>query len=1170
MSPRPLPPPPTSEQQQAADPGLNAFVSASAGSGKTQVLTDRVIRLLLAGAKPERILCVTYTKAAAGEMANRIVERLAELATADSGRRLEILRRLLGRDPTRPELERALRLFADVLDTPGGLKIETIHAFCQSVLRRFPLEADLAPHFSLIDERMAAELLAAAKRSVMRRAVQEPILAAAIALLTDRTHETQIDGLMAGLAASSGRLRAAYDEYGGRDGLERQIRALLELEEGESGEAIWRALVADPAQDQDRLRRAAGVLINHGGKTARARGERLAAFLAGDAESRLAEAEAYLDLWLTRERAPRADSTLTDKAVREADPVVAEILAAERDRVHARWLRWCAFETAEATAALITVADAMRTAYERLKAARAALDYDDLIARMVDLVAAKDRVPWVLYKLDGGLDHVLIDEAQDTNYPQWSIVRQLTDDYFSGAGRESDLESGRSLFAVGDVKQSIYSFQGADPEAFVAANHLFENKARAGRRDWANIALDRSFRSTTAVLAAVDAVVNNTEAADGLDLSADGALKHRVTRVEDGGLVELWPLVEVETAGAADPWRPPVEPEPAESPKAVLATRIARRIAQMVGSEFLESKGRPVRAGDILVLVRSRDALVEELIRQLKEIGIPVAGRDRMKLTEHLAVMDLMALGEVMLLPEDDLTLATVLKSPLIGYDEEALFALAHPRGNRSLWAQLRQNAAEAPDSLDGRTYALLHDLRARADFMTPFAFFDLVLNDLRDPLRPDSTGLSGRARLIGRLGFDAADPIDEFLSLAQTEERDYPPSLQTFLYRLHTSDIEIKRELEQGGADAVRVMTVHGAKGLQAPIVFMPDTVSMPSDRDPVRWFTRDGAAPVPLWLRDRSRDHPVCTEAREQSSRRMIQEYHRLLYVAMTRAEDRLYIAGAKGGKEPPDGCWFCLIEAGLDGVGAEVEDPEIGSVKRISCPQLRAAEPADAPSDQPIAETLPAWARRPAPAEPRPPQPLAPSRPEDADVPASSPLDRPVDQQPAQTRARDWGVAAHRLLQRLPDVTPERRAGVAAQYLATNHGDWPEEHRAALVDEVMSIIDHPDYAALFGPGSLAEVPLVAVLDDGRVVAGQVDRLLAGEDSLLVVDYKTNRHPPQDVKSVPPAYLRQMAAYRAALAQLFSDRPIHCALLWTDGPKLMPLPPESLDFAISGRAIA
>ncbi|MGF1623273.1 MAG: double-strand break repair helicase AddA [Alphaproteobacteria bacterium] len=1168
MNQRPLPSPPTPEQLRAADPGLSAFVAASAGSGKTQVLTDRVIRLLLAGAKAERILCITYTKAAAGEMANRVIERLADMATASAERRLRTLRRLLDRDPRPDERERALRLFADVLDAPGGLKIETIHAFCQSVLRRFPVEAELAPHFSVIDERTAAELMAEAKRGVMRRGLNDPRLAAAIGLLTDRTHETQIDGLMAALAGSSGKLAAAYQDHDGRDGLIRHIRALLGVGAAETAETIRRDWVVDPRLDEPGLRRAARVLIEHGAKGAVERGTRLAAFLAAGEAARVADADVYLDLWLTAARAPRADSTLWSKEALIADAGIAEILLAERDRMHAQWLRLCALETAEATAALILVADRMLDAYERLKAARAALDYDDLIARTVALLSTPGRAPWVLYKLDGGLDHVLIDEAQDTNYPQWSIVRHLTEEFFAGEGGAG--AAGRSLFAVGDIKQSIYSFQGADPEAFGAANALFERRVRQARRDWANLHLDRSFRSTRAVLEAVDAVVNRTSAADGLGLVQGAPLRHQVTRSEDGGLVELWPMVEVETAGTPEPWRPPVEPEPGESPKTVLARQIARRIERMVGREILESGGRPIRPGDILVLVRSRDALVEELIRQLKERQVPVAGRDRLLLTDHLAVMDLIALGEAMLLPDDDLVLATLLKSPLVGYDEEALFRLAHGR-DESLWARLRRAAQAAPESLDGRAFALLQDLRARVDLLSPFAFFDQVLNDTRDPASPDRTGASGRARLIARLGFDAADPIDEFLSLAQSEERSYPPSLQGFLFRLRTSDIEIKRELEQGGADAVRVMTVHGAKGLQAPIVFLPDTVTYPADRDPVRWFVRDGAAPVPLWLRDKSRDAPLCAEAREQGRRLTRQEYNRLLYVAMTRAEDRLYIAGAAGRTSANDSCWYRLVERGLDGLLEEAEDPELGRVRRLVCPQLRLPLGPGAPSGQPLPEPLPDWARRLAPPEPRPPRPLAPSRPDEPDAPVRPPSPFRLNQSgdPSQPPARGWGVAAHLLLQRLPEIAPARRRAAALGHLARVHEGWPETVRTVLADEVLAILDHPDFAALFGPGSLAEAPLVAVLDDGRVVAGQVDRLLVGEGEVLVVDYKTNRRPPASLDAVPRIYLRQMAAYRAALSRMFPGRAIACALLWTDGPAMMPLPAEMLDLALPHAAL-
>ncbi|MEZ5667605.1 MAG: double-strand break repair helicase AddA [Alphaproteobacteria bacterium] len=1153
---RPLPPRPTPEQHRAAAPGLSAFVTASAGSGKTQVLTDRVLRLLLAGAAAQRILCITYTKAAAGEMANRVVERLAELATAGAERRHAILERLLDRAPEPLESARALRLFADVLDTPGGLKIMTIHAFCQSVLRRFPVEAGVAPQFAVIDERGAAELMAEARRRMMREPGSADV-AAALSLITEQTHETQADALLGGVIAG-GRLAAAAAAHGGTDGVVARIRALFGAGPDETEADALAGVVAGGGMDEAGLRRAARALIDHGTDTGRARGHFLAGFLAARPDERLALAEPYLDVWLKSDREPRKEGAQWTKAVADAQPDVAVVMPAEQTRVHVAWQHLCAVRTALQSAALVRVADRLQAVFERLKRERAALDYDDLIARTGALLGAPGRAPWVLYKLDGGLDHVLIDEAQDTNHPQWDIARDLTGEFFAGEGAHDAEADARSLFAVGDVKQSIYSFQGADPDAFAAAAIHFAGKVRAARQAWADITLDRSFRSTAAVLSAVDAVFNGSDARIGLGLADEARLRHRVTREGAAGLVELWPLVEAPEAEETEHWRPPVEPEPGESPKAMLARRIARRIQRMVGHEMLEARGRPVRAGDVLVLVRRRDALVEELIRQLKELGIPVAGRDRLKLTEHLAVMDLMALGEAMLLPEDDLTLATVLRSPLVGYGEDELFALAYDRGARSLWARLGELARADRASVHGRAFAWLHGLRARADYVTPFAFYDRLLNDLDDP-RATPRPLSGRARLIARLGRDAADPIDEFLALVQEEERREPPSLQGLLFRLRTSDVEIKRELEQGGADAVRVMTVHGAKGLQAPVVFLPDTVAAPVERSPLRWHAVDGGVPVPLWLRGRDRDDPVARQARQAGDARMREEYHRLLYVAMTRAEDRLYVAGAAGKRTAADGCWYRLIEAGLADALQPADDGELGPVRRLSCPQTAAVEPERPQAAAPVPEPLPDWARRPAPPEPHPPRPLAPSRPAEADAPVRSPLDVA---EATGAWGRGWGIAAHRLLQRLPELAAEVRATAAARYLAANRPDWSDDARAALAAEVLAILDDPAFAPLFGPGSLAEAPIVAVLPGGVVVAGQVDRLLVGPDRVLVVDFKTNRRPPAGVGAVPAVYRQQMAAYRAALAQMFPDRPVDCALLWTDGPLLMPLPADILGF--------
>ena len=1137
-------------QRRAADPAASVWVAASAGTGKTKVLTDRVLTLLLAGAAPRRLLCLTFTKAAAAEMAVRLNRRLAAWATADEATLEGELTRLLGRAPDAAERVRARRLFAQVLDTPGGMAIETLHAFCQSLLRRFPLEAGLAPHFQLMDDGDAAEALEAAKIEVLAAARDraDPALAAALAIVTARVHEMAFPELLGELASERGRLERILRREGGLGGVVRALAARLELAPGETVESLRAAACAEDSFDGPALRRAIAALAQ-GGKTDQKRAEGMAAWLA-DPAGRAAGWAGWVDQFLTREGEIR--QTLASKGVREADPASLDALEAEAERV--LWVedRLRAAGILAATAALLTLGTALLESYRRAKAARAALDYDDLILAARDLLTRPGQTAWVQYKLDGGIDHVLIDEAQDTNPDQWAVVAALTGEFFAdvGAGGRT-----RTVFAVGDAKQSIYSFQRADPRAFAAMRARFAHAVPAAGQRWDEIALNLSFRSGRAVLDAVNAVfAPGAPGRDGI-AGPDEDITHLAHRAGAGGRVEIWPPVAPRPLDAPPPWKPPVERIRGDSPPARLARLLAGRIAAMIGRETLESRGRPVRAGDILVLVRRRGPLVEDLVRELKTLKVAVAGADRMVLTDQMAVMDLMALGRFLLLPEDDLTLATVLKGPLVGLDETQLFTLAHDRGETSLWSALA--AGLTRDPAFERAYLYLSDLLALADRLPPQALYARILGPL-----------GGRRALLARLGQEAEDPIDEFMALALAVERIHPPSLQGFLHWLDTSQPEIKRDLEQSGRDAVRIMTVHGAKGLQAPIVVLPDTLQMPNQSGRLLWLG-DGAAEneLPAWVPRADDQDPVCRAAAAARKQAREQEYRRLLYVALTRAEDRLIVCGWETRRAAPEGCWYGLIRDAIAPL-AETEpapwlvaadETEGHELLVLRCPQQDAvdAEPGTA-AGTPEPE-LPPWATRPAEAEPSPPRPLAPSRPDEEEPPVRSPLDRAGD-----TGRWQRGTLIHRLLQSLPDLPRPERAAAMSRFLARPLWGLTAAEQVAIAAEVNALLDSTEFAPLFAPGALAEVPVLARIGE-RILSGRIDRLVVTADSVVAVDYKTNRRPPTEVAAIPPLYVRQMAAYRLALACLYPGRRIRCLLLWTDGPRLMEIPAALLDDSLA-----
>lgn len=1135
-------------QRNASDPMASVWVSASAGAGKTKVLSDRVLRLMLSGTEPHRILCLTFTKAAAAEMANRVNERLGQWATMEDRDLQDDLFNLAGTAPSVDETRRARRLFASVLDAPGGMKIQTIHAFCQSLLRRFPLEAGLAPHFEIMDDRTAAETMADVQEEVLAfaRNGRDDDLADALSVVTGQVREGAFGEVMGELARERGRLKRMLAHHGGANRMRDAVYAALGVPVGQSEEDILRKALSDDAFDRDGLMRGLAAL-EAGTKTDQDRVPALAQFLEKTAiEDRLAVFSDYRGVFFTAAGEPRA-KLITKKAA-ENHPMGADALEAECARlIEIDRLRKAA-ALAGATAALIGIGNAMLDRYAAKKALHARLDYDDLILTSLRLLQQQAGIAgWVLFKLDEGLDHILIDEAQDTNPEQWDVVRILAEEFFAGAGQHD--QKPRTIFAVGDAKQSIYSFQRADPEKFTQMRAYFRERAREIEAEWREVPMNISFRSTDAVLGTVDRVFAGMIAKQGVGDEGDD-VSHSPFRVGQAGRIELWPTVEPQERAAEDPWTPPTRIVRLEDPEIRLARVIAGRIRHAIDTgEELTSRGRPVRAGDFMILVRRRTAFVDEVVKALKERNVPVAGVDRMQITDQLAVMDLIAFGRFLLMPEDDLTLAEVLKSPLIGFDDDQLFAIAHNRP-RTLWHALREKAAAGDADLAFLSaYDFLFKWLGRVDYERPFELFAELLGGRGD----DARGV--RARLVGRLGIEANDPIDEFLNLAMGYEADHAPTLQGFLHWLMAGDAEIKRDLEQSGRDEVRIMTVHGAKGLQAPIVFLPDTMQVPTQAPNLFWQEdRD----LMYWLPRVALETDVVARLRDGIAMKRDQEYNRLLYVALTRAEDRLYICGWQGKRKAPDHCWYNLCQQAMEGYASSETfdftefsgsgwsgDGWVWQTAQRETPRADKVTAATGPTDLSKRVLI----RDIAPTEAFPPKPLAPSRPLEEEPSVQSPLGGD------QGQSFKRGLLIHKLLELLPDLPEAKRRDAAERFLAQPVHALDADQQREITSETIAIFENPEFAPVFEAGSKAEVPLVGIVG-GDVVSAQIDRLVVRENDVMVVDFKTNRPPPRNVEETPRAYRRQMSIYKAALGQMYPDKNIRCYILWTNGPWMVELP--------------
>ncbi|MEQ1490552.1 MAG: double-strand break repair helicase AddA [Terricaulis sp.] len=1109
----------TQAQGQAAHPHVSVFVTANAGSGKTKVLVDRIARLLLEGSKPSAFLCITYTKAAAAEMQRRLFERLGSWCVADDAKLAEELKDL---GAAGADLARARALFAQALETPGGLKIQTIHAFCERLLARFPLEAHVPPGFDIADEARSAALLGDARA---KAALSDGGQRDAFRRFAKRLYSDHLEGLLDRLAMR----RAEFHRYARKH--QGELFAAQALRE--------RHGVTQNAEDYTReflsrwrwndLRDAANALCEGSANDCKA-GERLRVVLDcierndGDAAMLACFAFALTDGKLRASfvtKATQANHSWLEPRVR----AFAEAAEEARDTLNA-------IERAEDAIAALALALKLDEAYAEAKTRSGVLDFDDLIEHAQALLQHSEAAPWVLYKLDGGLDHILIDEGQDTSPAQWDLITPLQNEFFAGLGAR---ERERTVFSVGDPKQSIYAFQGADPERFLAEAQNLSTRVHTAEKKFAAPELRTSFRSSPEILRAVDEAMKGKPLVAGP--GAHDEIVHLASRANEPGIVEVWPVTPKPVVADAEPWDAPMDLERESSAHVVLAKRIAKHVKAMIEAReavWEKSKRRPMRAGDVLALVRKRGAMFRELIKAFKREGLPVAGADRMVLRDELAVQDCLALMQVALDPADDLSLACVLKGPWCNLtsDDDDIFPLAYERGAERLIDRLFASAEPKYAHAQG----FVRELTARRG-ADPFAFLSWALETQHQ-------GKTGWLRIFTRLGPETRDPIEELLQRALKLPHHVAPTLQRFLFDIELDAQQIKRELE-AETGAIRVMTVHGAKGLEAPVVILPDSTGDVGDAPDNGLLFDDDNGPF-VSFSSKGDDEPSA-EARAAHKERMLGEHWRLLYVAMTRARDRLIVCGPQWRSgEAPNVSWRAAVREALENLGAEKVETPFGEGLRLGAPHI-----ADAQTATPQETiTLPAWARTPVPGAARI-EIAAPSRLHRIDPALFSPRGE------GQKRFRR-GVLIHGLLERLPELAADKREASALVWLKRQGVE--EDEAAQFAREALSVITDKRFAAVFSPTSRAEAPIIGEVR-GKAIRGVVDRLAVEKDRVLVLDFKTDRPAPTDVAAAPDAYVMQLALYREVLRKIFPGRIVSCALLWTEKPHLMELPDSRLD---------
>jgi ATP-dependent helicase/nuclease subunit A len=1143
----------TPAQQQAIDPFASIWLTASAGSGKTKVLIDRLLALMLEGSSPQRLLCLTFTKAAAAEMANRLHQRLSDWAVMDQAS-LEASLRVFKKNPSLEDQTRARQLLTLFLDTPGGLKIQTLHSFCQFLLRQFPLEAAVNPSFSVLEERHAQELLATAQDRVLELAHQgaHPHLTEAVTHLASTLHENRLTLLLQEAFSKRLKLLKLFRQTEG----DAFLRQSLDLSSSQTVETAWETFVIHSLKNLEGLQRFS-TDFEQGKAKDQAFWHQAQRWCKTPSPSHY---KAYRALFFTGTGTLRKQ--ILSAALLKNSPGLESCLIQACEAIEAYELQRKSLGLYQNTQAFWVVLKEVQRIYEALKKQKAVLDYDDLILNTLALLKGKrGGSGWVLYKLDKGIDHILVDEAQDTSEEQWDVLRLLTEAFFSHPS-QTEPQAPRTLFVVGDPKQSIYRFQGASPHSFFDMQRYFRDQVTSHQGRWFDLRLETSFRSSPAILEAVDRVFQIPQLKQGI---YEDALSHQAcsAKQHQEGRVEIWPAAPLpEKKEKQEPWELPLHPHQTLPAYVSLAKHLASTFAQWFHQGERRASGALLRPKDLLILVRRRTFFVDSLVRELKEKEIPVAGADRLFFADQLAIADLLKLGEFLLFTGDDLALATVLKGPFLGLTEEALFELAWDRGPQSLWERLTEKALTHPQVFQ-EAYAFLALLREEMHvFFSPYRFYQRLL-----------TVHGGKRKILERLGPEAQDPLEEFLNLALAYERTHPASLQGFLAWLARADVNIKRDLEHHARDEVRIMTVHGSKGLQAPVVVLADTCQAPSSTPSPLLWGKHKARLLMLLAPPASEDISLSHALKEAERHLQEQEYHRLLYVAMTRAEERLYLAGwQQSQKTAFEQSWYPHLEQALTHHPAtlpfpfQAKETEAwnGQGYRLQTglsPAVEEAGPTQksppAPQVRPLTppQVLPDWTRTAPPPEAMPVF-LAPSL--GGELGGETLRGETGISDVVDAERSEEGQALHRLLQLVKNLPPTERLSRVEKALQSHpllRKRWAER-----LKQFDTLLNNPACDFLFTSQTQAEVPLTAWIE-GKRFLGQIDYLWQAGEQIRIVDFKTGHHPPEAFSHVPSRYLQQLTAYAEGISQIYPGQEITCGLLWLQTGELQWLPKPLTD---------
>lgn len=1107
----------------ASDPKLNIWVSASAGSGKTKTLIDRFLRLLLNNVAPEKILCVTFTKVAAAEMLNRIRATLGEWSIIEEEKLKHDLKHLTNIEPDSKTIKIARNLFNSFIDNQDKLQILTIHAFCQKLITKFPIEAGIKINSILMTDDQKLALIEEAKNTFLNQyegEIKEPKF---ITHLLENIHENTLDSLIeraihisnvSNFSTEQDLYSAKVSEILGisKDNAEEKLKDAEELLSLEIGKSLEKFISFSAENDIEII-------------SASIR------FIKNQELSFKSRISSLKDAFLTKDFTPR--SALLPKKIAILNEDVLESLKNIQNLVFEYHNVEMSKKTFYLTQGFLDLTYLFNSCYSKIKQKLGYIDYTDLINMSLKLLEDESISNWIESKLNSKISHIMVDESQDINLKQWQIIHTCLKDFFS-----TNKDNPNTVFVVGDKKQSIYSFQGSSPELFSGMHKFIEKTAQNFDITLHNINFSKSFRSDPIVLNFVDKLFE-TISNKNRNYFCEDNLTHISNKNFEHASVEIWPLVvDVENKKDQDSYEWDISEGYKEnySPPKILANMIAKKIQTLLmNGEFKPS--------DFMILVRKRDSLTNHLIRALKEHNLPVSGIDRLLLNENIAIKDLLSFMQFKLLPEDDYNLACLLKSPIFSITEEELCILCQ-REDRSLWSNLKL-LYDNSDSFK-KIHDTLEALLNNNTINTPYYFAAYCL-DIR----------GYRSNFLSRIGMHIDEVLDEFINVCLEFEETNEPSLISFLHWFQNAKIEIKKEINNE-AEEIKIMTIHASKGLQAKFIILPDTTTVPRNKSSIIFDQLNNVV-----LYNVSENHSYQYQAIiENIKLQTLQEYYRLLYVGLTRASQHLLICGNSRSKTIPELCWYEIARSTLKEVAQEIDCTELHGYKNIENQDSSNDENLYFFSDSSVSYKVEKGAfekklhiQQKAYTNSDKPKFLSEKYITQDLYHKISPSTKAKEKNEDINNVLTLGTLIHKALEYFVSLKRTIQSNELQRFIAV-YKEKSIEVDLAQIENICTLINKFILPLTSGNQVHAELKIqktYKIDSKNCILSGSIDLVVFGDQELHIIDYKTDKQVPKTSCEVDDKYIKQLALYKKVLAEKYTNHDIRCYLAWTTEPSLM-----------------